>query len=100
MAYEKFCFIKHQGYEPCGCTVETSYGPEIPCRAGIAVRKGRIYRLIYDIVLSRPEDYLSVYQSGCNHNCLKCHSWYFTQRTRGYWHSPQQLLGGGREVSR
>lgn len=59
--------------------------------------QGEIYRLIYDIVLSRPEDYLSIYQSGCNHNCLKCHSWYFAQVANGYWYNPQNIL---REVLR
>lgn len=43
-------------------------------------------------MLSRPEDYLSIYQSGCNHNCLKCHSWYFAQKANGYWVSPSELL--------
>ncbi len=86
------CPLAAQGYEPCGCITETDYGFDYPCRAGLRVINGEIHRLIYDIVLSRPEDYLSIYQSGCNHNCLKCHSWYFAQRAKGSWYSPRDIL--------
>lgn len=51
-----------------------------------------MYKLVYDVVLSRPEDYLSIYQSSCNHNCIKCHSWYFAQVARGRWASPHDIL--------
>ena len=88
-----WCTLRAQGYEACNCFTETTSGLVTPCRAGIRVREGEIYRLVYDIVLSRPEDYLSVYQSSCNHNCLKCHSWYFAQVASGYWYSPRDLLG-------
>ncbi|MEM1678267.1 MAG: radical SAM protein [Ignisphaera sp.] len=86
------CMLRLQGYETCGCVVETYTGFDRPCRAGLRFTSGEIYRLIYDVVLSRPEDYLSIYQSGCNHNCLKCHSWYFAQRINGYWASPRDIL--------
>ncbi|MCX7972975.1 MAG: radical SAM protein [Candidatus Aminicenantes bacterium] len=48
-------------------------------------------RLIKSILLSRPEDYLSIYQSGCNLSCLKCHSWEFSQYQNGTWMSPEQI---------
>ncbi len=48
--------------------------------------------MIYDVVLSRPEDYLSIYQSVCNHACLKCHSWYFAQVPKGVWYSVEELV--------
>jgi len=86
------CMLKAQGYESCGCLTEVGNALTLPCRAGLRVRGGEVYRLIYDIVLSRPEDYLSIYQSSCNHNCLKCHSWYFAQIARGYWYSPEELV--------
>jgi pyruvate-formate lyase-activating enzyme len=86
------CTLKAQGYEPCNCFAYTSRGAEQPCRAGFRIRGGEIYRLVYDVVLSRPEDYLSIYQSCCNHNCLKCHSWYFAQYARGSWYSPRDVL--------
>ncbi|MFZ8783217.1 MAG: hypothetical protein ACO2OR_04465 [Desulfurococcaceae archaeon] len=87
-----WCTLRAQGYEACNCFTETTSGLVAPCRAGIRVREGEIYRLIYDIVLSRPEDYLSVYQSRCSHNCLKCHSCCFAQVASGYWYSPRDLL--------
>ena len=86
------CVLKLQGYEPCNCVTETDQGFEYPCRAGLRIWGGEIYRLIYDVVLSRPEDYLSIYQSSCNHNCLKCHSWYFAQRAQGSWYSPRDVV--------
>jgi len=53
---------------------------------------GKWYRLITTIHLSRPENYLSIYQSGCNFSCRKCHSWYFSKVKEGNWYSPQDIL--------
>ena len=82
------CFIKYQGYGSCGLDVDGRK----PCDVGLKVGKDGLRRLIYDIVLSRPEDYLSIYQSMCNHRCLKCHSWYFTQIPKGDWYRPEDVL--------
>ncbi|HID26405.1 MAG TPA: radical SAM protein [Methanosarcinales archaeon] len=49
-------------------------------------------RLITSMHLSRPENYFSIYQSGCNFECKKCHSWYFTQIPNGVWYSPYDIL--------
>ncbi|MFQ6057158.1 MAG: radical SAM protein [Methanosarcinales archaeon] len=49
-------------------------------------------RLITSTHLSRPENYFSIYQSGCNFECKKCHSWYFTQIPSGDWYSPSDIL--------
>ena len=68
------CLLKSQGYEPCMNVIKVNDDYLPPCKAGLKMYGNEIYRLIYDIVLSRPEDYLSIYQSSCNHNCLKCHS--------------------------
>lgn len=86
------CPLEAQGFEACGVTVRGYSGYELPCKAGLRYGQGRVLRLVYDVVLSRPEDYLSVYQSACNHSCLKCHSWYFTQAARGAWMSPDDLV--------
>ena len=43
-------------------------------------------------MLSRPEDYLSIYQSGCNHDCKMCHSYYFSQRATGLWYSSEDVV--------
>jgi pyruvate formate lyase activating enzyme len=48
-------------------------------------------RLIKSLLLSRPEDYLSIYQSGCNHTCLKCHSHEFSKVATGEWMSPEDI---------
>lgn len=87
------CFLELQGYHSCNHFINDGKRIYRPCNSGLWIDKGVIKRLIYDITLSRPEDYLSVYQSCCNHNCLKCHSWYFTQIPRGRWFSPNDLLG-------
>jgi len=42
--------------------------------------------------LSRPENYLSIYQSGCNFSCRKCHSWYFSKIGDGRWYTPREVL--------
>ena len=89
---KSWCTLRAQGYEPCNCFTEVSGEHVVPCKAGLKIQSGEVYRLIYDIVLSRPEDYLSIYQSSCNHNCLKCHSWYFAQVATGYWYSPRDVL--------
>lgn len=84
--------LKSQGFDPCSCVTYVNNRVEAPCRAGLRLESGEVLRLVYDIVLSRPEDYLSIYQSGCNHNCLKCHSWYFAQRANGVWYSPSDVV--------
>ncbi|MFQ5834272.1 MAG: radical SAM protein, partial [Candidatus Thorarchaeota archaeon] len=48
-------------------------------------------RLIKSLLLSRPEDYLSIYQSGCNHTCLKCHSHEFSKVATGDWMSTDDI---------
>lgn len=48
--------------------------------------------MITSIHLSRPENYLSIYQSGCNFSCRKCHSWYFSKIREGSWYTPEDVL--------
>ena len=62
------------------------------CQATLRFEGGKWYRLIEAAHLSRPEDYFSIYRSGCNHTCLKCHSWYFTQRASGTWMSADDIV--------
>lgn len=93
MCYSLYkCILEAQGYEPCKHLINVGGKFKRPCEAGFWIDRGVIKRLIFDTVLSRPEDYLSVYQSCCNHNCLKCHSWYFSQVQRGRWYAPEQVL--------
>lgn len=86
------CYLESIGYSSCSNVIMVNNAFMRPCDAGLRVLKGNVERLIYDIVLSRPEDYLSIYQSCCNHNCLKCHSWYFSQYVRGKWMSPENIV--------
>lgn len=51
-----------------------------------------VYRLIKSAHLSRPEHYFSIYQSGCNLSCQKCHSHEFSQVACGDWFSPLDIL--------
>ena len=71
----------------------TSRGEErdLACRLTLREDEGRVERLITSIHLSRPENYLSIYQSGCNFTCRKCHSWYFSQVADGRWFSPEEI---------
>jgi len=80
------------GYRPGSCLVRLPDNSLKPaCRATLKRRDGIWYRLIHSIQLSRPEDYLSIYQSGCNHSCLKCHSWHFSQIYSGFWLSTDDI---------
>ena len=57
-------------------------------------------RKITSVLLSRPEDYLSIYQSGCNLSCQKCHSWEFSQYKTGDWFSPEEIAKAAEEYAR
>jgi pyruvate-formate lyase-activating enzyme len=86
------CRLKEQGLEPGSCLIKVN-GKRLPaCRSTLKHDKGRIYRLITSIHLSRPENYLSIYQSGCNFSCRKCHSWYFSKIKEGDWYTPGDIL--------
>ncbi|MEM4445679.1 MAG: radical SAM protein [Candidatus Jordarchaeales archaeon] len=87
-----YCSMVRQGYASGSCMVEMGDGSFRPaCKATLRKEGDTWYRLIRAAHLSRPEDYLSIYQSGCNHSCLKCHSWDFSQRYNGFWASVEEL---------
>lgn len=86
------CRLREQGLRPGSCRVKIDGKAALACEATLKVEKGRWYRLITSIHLSRPENYLSIYQSGCNFSCRKCHSWYFSKVKDGNWYSPQDIL--------
>jgi len=73
----------------CLVKLGTEVGPA--CRLTYRLKEGVPYRLIYSYALKAPECYLSVYQSGCNFYCLKCHSWRFTRYAKGTWMSPNDV---------
>ncbi|MFW9825521.1 MAG: radical SAM protein, partial [Candidatus Thorarchaeota archaeon] len=61
------------------------------CQATLKFEGGQYHRVIKSLHLSRPEDYFSIYQSGCNQNCLKCHSWEFSKHFNGEWYSTDKI---------
>ena len=93
------CRLKEQGFESGSCMV--AYGAqrirlikplfERACQVTLKWEGNTPFRLIESAHLSRPEHYFSIYQSGCNFTCKKCHSWYFTQCTSGEWMSPRDI---------
>lgn len=85
------CRLKEQGFEPGSCLVEVGGRLEPACRATYMVKGGVPYRLIYSYAHKAPECYLSIYQSGCNFSCRKCHSWRFTKHAVGEWMSPMDV---------
>ncbi|MDI6806769.1 MAG: radical SAM protein [Candidatus Aenigmarchaeota archaeon] len=93
------CRLVEQGFKQGSCL--THYQPErlyVPgylkdtaCKATLKWRDDTPYRLIHAYQHKAPECYLSIYQSGCNWSCLKCHSWDFSQYASGTWMSPDDI---------
>ncbi len=89
---EQACELVSQGYSTGRCKIKMSDGSFKPaCQGTLRMKDGKWSRLIASAHLSRPEDYYSIYQSGCNHHCLKCHSWYFSQEYNGFWVSTDDI---------
>lgn len=84
--------MRQQGFTRGSCLVSTSHGFQLACQATLKKDRREYSRLIASMHLSRPEDYFSIYQSGCNHTCLKCHSHTFSQVAVGDWVSTSQLV--------
>lgn len=93
------CRLLPQGFAPASCAVSVGGRNEPACRATLKWEGGQPYRLIKAANLSRPEHYFSIYQSGCNWSCRKCHSWQFTQRAVGQWMSPQDVADLARDYA-
>lgn len=90
-----------QGYAIGDCLVEMPEGrPQLACQATLRERDGVYSRLIKSTHLSRPEHYFSIYQSGCNHSCRKCHSWEFSQHFDGTWYTTDEIAGLARAYER
>jgi len=87
------CELIKQGFDQGSCRVFdfTEGRLRRACEATLKYEEGVPYRLINAVLLSRPEHYLSIYQSGCNLSCVKCHSWRFTRNAVGTWMSPYDV---------
>ena len=86
------CRLKEQGFSAGSCLVEADEKRLLACQATLKYENNQTHRLITSVHLSRPENYLSIYQSGCNFSCKKCHSWYFSKKKDGTWYTPKELL--------
>jgi len=85
------CKLIEQGYKIGNCLIRKGNELKKACELTLKEVNGVWYRLIKSAHLSRPEHYFSIYQSGCNHECLKCHSWEFTQIANGEWISAKEI---------
>jgi len=102
------CRLVEQGFKQGSCLTfykpeklhSTEYLKDRACKVTLKWEDDTPSRVIRDISLSRPEDYLSIYQSGCNFSCLKCHSWEFTKYRNGQWMSPQEIIAFAQEYAK
>lgn len=97
---EPDCNMERQGKARGNCNVESAPGNGPACQTTLRQRGGRLERLIRSAHLSRPENYFSIYQSGCNLSCRKCHSWEFSRRAEGNWTSPEEIALACREYEK
>ncbi|MBP1700483.1 MAG: Radical domain protein, partial [Deltaproteobacteria bacterium] len=58
------CNLIKQGYPQGNCFVEIEQGKALACEATLKKTDNGLLRLISAVHLSRPENYLSIYQSG------------------------------------
>jgi pyruvate formate lyase activating enzyme len=97
---ELFCTLVSQGIPRGDCLVDMN-GKQAPaCQLTLRIHEGQIQRRMVSLHLSRPENYLSLYQSGCNLACRKCHSHEFTKHVRGEWYAPLDILEVCREYEK
>lgn len=89
------CQLVIQNYTQGDCLTCTPDGSlKKACETTLKKDNAEIwYRVITSAHLSRPEHYFSIYMSGCNFNCLKCHSNEFTKNFKGNWLSTDEIAG-------
>ena len=93
------CRLLEQGFQPAGCKIQHQGKRKPACQVTLKWEEDKPYRLIEAVHLSRPEHYFSIYQSGCNWTCKKCHSWEFTQHAVGEWMSPDDIAELARDYA-
>jgi pyruvate-formate lyase-activating enzyme len=94
------CQLIKQGYPQGSCLVDVGKGKTLACEATLKQADSGPLRLISAVHLSRPENCLSIYQSGCNFSCRKCHSWDFAKVAKGEWWSAADVLKACKEYAR
>ncbi|MEM0083815.1 MAG: radical SAM protein [Candidatus Methanomethylicia archaeon] len=85
------CRLIEQGFKPGSCLTFYNGEWKPACEVTLKWKDNTPYRLIYSYAHKAPEQYLSIYQSGCNWSCKKCHSWRFTRYATGKWMSPKHI---------
>lgn len=85
------CRLVEEGFEPGSCMTFCEDSWRTACEVTFSWKNGVPHRLIHSSAHKAPEQYLSIYQSGCNWSCRKCHSWRFTRYASGYWASPKEI---------
>lgn len=85
------CRLIEQGFDLGSCLTFYEGDWKRACEVAFKWKDGKPYRLIHSYAHKAPEQYLSIYQSGCNWSCKKCHSWRFTKYASGYWMSPKDI---------
>jgi pyruvate formate lyase activating enzyme len=94
------CALIQHGYPQGSCLVQVGEGKALACEAALKRTDSGWLRRISAVHLSRPENYLSIYQSGCNFSCRKCHSWSFSKVATGNWWSSEDILKACKEYER
>ena len=94
------CALKKQGLAQGSCSVRDGELKAPACQTTLREDSDGLRRLINTIHLSRPENYLSIYQSGCNMSCRKCHSWSFSKVKEGEWYRPEDILQAAKEYEK
>ena len=85
------CRLREEGYERGSCLTFSDGDWKRACEVTLRWENDTPLRLIHSIAHKAPEQYLSIYQSGCNWSCRKCHSWRFSKRASGSWMSPMDI---------
>jgi pyruvate formate lyase activating enzyme len=91
------CRMVDQGFEMGNCLTYDGVNYKRACEVTLKKENNTIYRLIHSSAHKSPEQYLSIYQSGCNWGCRKCHSWTFSKQTSGNWMSPKDMANLARK---
>jgi hypothetical protein len=60
------CRLKEHGFSAGSCMVDVQGKRRLACQATLRYANDEIHRLITSVHLSRPDNYLSIYQSGRN----------------------------------
>lgn len=85
------CLLIEQGFRTGSCATFYDNKKDLACKVTLEWKDDTPYRFIHSYAHKAPECYLSIYQSGCNWSCLKCHSWRFSQYASGQWMSPKDI---------